>query len=90
MIKDSNNLYDILEQQKQAYKSFLESLSNDIKKIYSEKQENIKKGIAKSIQLIAKLRNFMINIKRHVSKQFKNGYNDINNLEEIEEEIKKE
>ena len=37
MIKDSNNLYDILEQQKQAYKSFLESLSNDIKKIYNEK-----------------------------------------------------
>ena len=63
MIRESNNLYAILEQQKQAYLSFLDSLSKDIKKVYSENQENINKGIAKSMQLIAKLRNFMINLK---------------------------
>ena len=89
MIKGSNKLYSILEQQKQAYINFLESLSKDIKKIYSQNQEKINQGIAKSMQIIAKLRNFMLNTKKHVSKQFKNGYNDIDNLEEIKEEIKK-
>ena len=89
MIKESNKLYAILEDQKQAYISFLDNFSKDIKKLYFEKQENLNKNIAKSMQLIAKLKNFMKNIKEHVSKQFKNGYNDIDNLEEIEEEVKK-
>ena len=40
-------------------------------------------------QIIAKYRNFMSNIKSHISSQFKKSYDDIEDLEEIEEEIKK-
>ncbi len=46
--------------------------------------------IGESMETVAKLRNCMLNIKCHISSQFKKFYDDIENLEEIKEEIKKE
>ena len=88
-IKELNKLSKLLEQQKKAYLNLFNEISIQINKIYMQNQDNIQKIIAGSMETIAKLRNFMNNIKMHVSSQFKESYNDIENLEEIEKEIKK-
>ena len=87
-IKEYNELIGIFEEQKNSYLNFLKNISDKIEKIYTENQENIKKEIANSMQIIAKLRNFMINVKSKVSAEFKNSYNDIENLEDFQEKIK--
>ena len=87
-IKELNKLNKLLEQQKRGYLNLLNDISIKINQIYTQNQENINKNIAGSMQMIAKLRNFMSNIKLHVSSQFKESYNDIENLEEIEKEVK--
>ena len=87
-IKELNKLNQLLEQQKKAYLNLFNEISIQINKLYLQNQENIQKNIASSMQTIAKLRNFMLNIKTHVSSQFKESYNDIENFEEIKKEIK--
>lgn len=87
-IKEFNELLGKLEQQKNAYLNFLEDISHQIKKIYTNNQEKINKEIGKSMETIAKLRNFMINIKSQVSSQFKASYNDLENIDEIKSKIK--
>ena len=79
-IKELKRLNQLLEQQKKAYLNLFNEISIQINKLYLQNQENIQKNIASSMQTIAKLRNFMLNIKTHVSSQFKESYNDIENL----------
>ena len=67
----------------------MSDISLKIQNIYRENQDNINKKIGESMQIIAKYKNFMLNIKYHISSQFKKSYDDIENLEEIKEEIKK-
>ena len=40
------------------------------------------------MKMLARLRNFMINLETHVSSQFKESYNDLDNIQEIENGIK--
>lgn len=87
-IKDYNELIGILQIQKNSYLDFLKTISAKIEKIYSEKEENLKKQIAFSMQKMAKLRYFMINTKSYVSASFAESYNDIENLDVIKENIK--
>lgn len=87
-IKEYNELLGKLEQQKNAYLNFLEDISHQIKKIYTDNQEKINKEIGKSMKTIAELRNFMLNVKSHVSSQFKASYNDLQNIDEIKSKIK--
>ena len=89
IIKEYKELYILLEQQKNSYLDFLNDISLKIQNIYKENQDNINKMIGESMKTIAELRNFMLNIKYHISSQFKKYYDDIENLEEIKEEIKK-
>lgn len=88
-IKEYKELIIQLEQQKTSYLNLLNDISNKIQSIYSKNQENITQIIASSMKSIADLRNFMTNIKVHISSQYKVGYNDIENFESIKEEIKK-
>ena len=88
-IKVYSNLSLLIEQQKNAYLNLFKNIYKKIEKIYNQNQEQLKKIIADSMQTIAKLRNFMLNVKTHVSDNFQNKYNDIENIEEIKEEIKK-
>ena len=88
-IKEYKDLYILLEQQKNAYLECLNDMSLKIQKIYKKNQENINKVIGESMEKIAQYRNFMSNIKSHISSKFKKNYEDIDNLEEIKEEIKK-
>ena len=46
------------------------------------------KIIDENMQIIAKLREFMLTVKTHISSQFRRSYDDIENLEELEDEIK--
>ena len=87
-IKEFNELLGKMEQQKNAYLNFLEDISHQIKKIYMNNQEKINKEIGKSMETIAKLRNFMLNIKSQVSSQIKASYNDLENIDEIKSKIK--
>ena len=89
IIKEYKELYILLEQQKNSYLECLSDISLKIQNIYKKNQEKINKMIGESMKTIAELRNFMLNIKYHISSQFKKYYDDIENLEEIKEEIKK-
>ena len=89
IIREYKQLYILLKQQKNSYLNCLSDISSKIQNIYKENQDNISKKIGESMQIIAKYRNFMSNIKSHISSQFKKSYDDIEDLEEIEEEIKK-
>ena len=71
-IKEYKDLYILLEQQKNAYLECLNDMSLKIQKIYKKNQENINKIIGESMEKIAQYRNFMSNIKSHISSQFKN------------------
>ena len=88
-IKEYSDLIEELNLQKNAYLNFLNDVIQKIKKVYDESEEKLNKIISESMKSISKLRNFMKNIKIHISNQFTNSYNDIDNLDEIEEEIKK-
>ena len=88
-IKEYKDLYILLEQQKCSYLKCLNDLYLKIQKIYKENQEHINKKIGESMLIIAKYRNFMTNIKSYISSQFKKPYDDIENIEDIEREIKK-
>ena len=89
IIKEYKDLYILLEQQKNSYLECLSDISSKIQNIYKENQDNINKKIGESMRIIAKYKNFMLNIKTHISSQFKKYYDDIENLEEIKKEIKK-
>lgn len=88
-INECRNLVSLLEQQKIAYMNLFTNIYKQIKMLYNKSQENINKIIAQSMQTIARLKNFMVNIKSHISEQFKEKYNEIDNLDDIEKEIKK-
>ena len=88
-IREYTDFYILLDQQKNSYLEFLNDMSLKIHKIYKKQQETINKMIGESMETIAKLRNFMLNIKYHISSQFKQPYDNIENLEEIKEEINK-
>ena len=80
---------ELLNQQKNSYLDFLNDMSLKIQTVYKKQQETINKMIDESMETIVKLRNFMLNIKYHISSQFKQSYDDIENLKEIKEEINK-
>lgn len=87
-INEYKQLISFLEQQKIAYLDLFNSIHKQIKKVYTQNQESLNKIIAEIMHNIAKLKNFMINIKSHISKQFKEKYDEIDNLEIIDKEIK--
>ena len=87
-INDYKNLISFLEQQKIAYLELFNSIHKQIKKVYTQNQESLNKIIAEIMHNIAKLKNFMINIKSYISQQFKEKYDEINNLDLIDKEIK--
>ena len=87
-IKEYNELLGKLEQQKNAYLNFLDDIIHHIKQVYRDNQEKLNKEIGKSMETIAKLRNFMFNVKSHISSQFKASYNDLENIDEIKSKIK--
>ena len=88
-INEYKNLITFLEQQKTAYLNLFNSIHKQIKKVYTQNQESLNRIIAEIMHNIAKLKNFMINIKSYISKQFKEIYDEINNLDIIDKEIKK-
>jgi hypothetical protein len=87
-INDYKNLISFLEQQKIEYLELFNSIHKQIKKVYTQNQESLNKIIAENMHNIAKLKNFMINIKSYISQQFKEKYDEINNLDLIDKEIK--
>lgn len=87
-IKQLKKTNELLEKEKRGYLNFFNEISIRINQFYSENQKNISKTIAESMKMIARLRNFMTNLKTHVSSQFKESYNDLDNIQEIENEIK--
>lgn len=87
-INEYKNLISFLEQQKNAYLDLFNSIHKQIKKVYTQNQESLNMIIAEIMHNIAKLKNFMINIKSHISKQFKEKYDEIDNLDIIDKEIK--
>lgn len=87
-INEYKNLISFLEQQKNAYLDLFNSIHKQIKKVYTQNQESLNMIIAEIMHNIAKLKNFMINIKSHISKQFKEKYDEIGNLDIIDKEIK--
>ena len=89
IIKEYKDLYILLEQQKLSYLNCLNDLNLKIQNIYKENQQHINKKICESMHIIAKYKNFMSNIKTYISSQFKKPYDDIENIEDIEEQIKK-
>jgi hypothetical protein len=87
-IKKYNNLYILLEQQKKSYLNLLNNISQKVEDIFSTKADSLKKLISNSFDNIVKLKKFMNDLKKDVSSRFKNSYDDIENFEEIEKEIK--
>jgi hypothetical protein len=87
-VKKYNNLYAFLEQQKKSYLGLLTNIAKKIENIFSTNQDNLTKLISNSFDNISKLQKFMNDLKKDVSSRFKICYNDIENFDEIEEEIK--
>jgi len=87
-IKEYNNLYTLLEQQKKSYLNLLNNISKKVEDIYSTKIDNLQKLISNSFDDITELKKFMNDLKKDVSSRFKISYNDIEIFEEIEKEIK--
>ena len=87
MIREYKELIVLTEQKKNAYLQCLNDISSKIKRFYNENIEKMNKIIGENMQKIAFLRNFMLNVKYHISSRFKISYNDIENLEDLEEEV---
>ena len=87
-IKSYNNVYVLLEQQKKSYLDLLISISKKIENIFSLNKRKLQKLITESIDIITKLKKFMNDLKKDVSSRFQTSYDDIENFEEIEKEIK--
>ncbi len=87
-VKKYNNLYALLEQQKNSYLGLLNNITKKIKNIFKTNQENLEKLISNSLDNISKLQTFMNDLKKDVSSRFQNSYDDIENFDEIEQEIK--
>ena len=87
-INEYKNIISLMEEQKNVYIDLFNVLSKNIENSYKENQNKMNKYIADNIQIIGNLTNFMKNIKDHIGGQIKEKYNDIENLKDIEEEIK--
>ena len=87
-VKKYNNLYALLEQQKNSYLGLLNNITKKVEKIFTTNQENLEKLMSNSLDNISKLQKFMKDLKIDVSSRFKNSYEDIENFDEIENEIK--
>ena len=87
-IKELKELVSMLQQQKNSYLDLFNSISIKFEKIYLENENNINKKINEYLQKIANLKNIMKNIKLSISSQFNENYNEIDNIDEIEKEIK--
>ena len=88
-IKKLKELISMFQQQKNSYLDLFNNISKQLEKTYKKNEEYINKKIFEYFQDIANLKNFMKNIKLNVSSQFNENYNEINNIEDIEKEIKK-
>ena len=82
------NLYVFLEQQKKSYLDLLNSISKKIETVFSKNKAQLQKLISESIDDITKMKKFMNDLKKDVSSRFQTSYDDIENFEEIEKEIK--
>ena len=87
-INEYKNIIVLMEQQKRTYLELLNDFSRNIETLYNENQNKVNKMIADNIQIIANITNFMKNIKLLISGQIKEKYNDFENLEEFEKEVK--
>ena len=88
MIKEFRELIVLSEKQKKAYLQCLSDFSSKIQNYYQRNLEKMNQMIAENMQIIAKYRNFISNLKSHISSQFKTSYDDIENIEDIEGQIK--
>ena len=88
MIKEFRELILLSEKQKKAYLQCLSDIASKIQNYYQKNLEKMNQMIAENMELIAKYRNFMSNVKSHISSQFKSPYDDLENIEDIEDKIK--
>jgi hypothetical protein len=88
LIKEYKELIVLTEQKKNAYLQCLNDISSQIKSFFNENIEKMNKIIDENMQIIAKLREFMLTVKTHISSQFRRSYDDIENLEDLEDQIK--
>lgn len=87
-IEELINLNLLLEKQKNVFSTFFNDCSKKIQVIYSKNQENLNKIIEETKETIEKIRNFMKNLKMDISSKFKKSYDDIENLQQLQDEIK--
>ena len=87
-IKEYINLILFFDQQKNAFTTFFNDFIAKIDDIYSKYQEKLNTIIEESKQTIVKLRDFMKNLKIDISSRFKKEYNDVENFDALEAEIK--
>jgi hypothetical protein len=66
----------------------LTDIASKIETYYQSNVEKINIIIGKNMETIAKYRSFMANIKSYISSNFKKPYDDIENINDIEKEIK--
>ena len=87
-IEELINLNLLLEKQKNIFSNFFNDYSKKIQDIYSKNQEYLNKIIEESKETIERIRNFMINLKIDISSRFKKSYDNIDNLPQLQDEIK--
>jgi hypothetical protein len=87
-IKEYKKLIILSEEQKNSYLQSLIDISTKIQAYYKENATKLNKIIAENMEIIAKLRNFMLNIKTEISSQFKTSYDDIENEKYLENQVK--
>ena len=87
-IKEYKKLIILSEEQKNSYLQSLIDISSKIQAYYKENAAKLNKIIAENMETIAKLRNFMLNLKSHISSQFKISYDDIENVKDLEDQVK--
>ena len=88
IIKDLQNIYNNLDDQKNSLLEFSLDIYNKIDKSFGEEQLKINNMISDMTQKIAKLNNFRNNIKKHVTKLIPIGYSQFDNMNELKELIK--
>jgi hypothetical protein len=87
-IKEYKEIIVLSEQQKKSYLQSLTDIASKIETYYQSNVEKINIIIGKNMETIAKYRSFMANIKSYISSNFKKPYDDIENINDIEKEIK--
>ena len=87
-IRNYKKLIVLAEQQKNSYLKCLTDLTFKIQNFYQENINKMNQIIADNMATVAKSRNFMLNLKIHISSKFKNSYDDIEDIEDIKNEIK--